>query len=227
MATCKFCGFDALRERVAKRTVPFDDGEIVVEVRSSVCSQCNRPQVTPEQDKANKRAINEAKRLCLGIPSRAELRKLRARWKMTQAAAGKLLGVGPTAFSKYENGEVLPAAPTARLLNVISSDDGAMLSLVNRYGDGVKLTVPTDLSPVRIVSSSIAPVVNIHVAAVFLSVPVAEASNLLDAERYSETAIRSAALPLTLAAPSTPVFPQFPNSLTINAENPQATRSRR
>ncbi|WP_240702325.1 type II TA system antitoxin MqsA family protein [Trinickia terrae] len=161
MTACKYCGCEALRERSATRQVAFDDGEVEVTVHSSVCTQCGRAQVTLEQDKTNKRALNEAKRAALGIPSRNELRKLRARWKMTQAAAGKLLGVGPTAFSKYENGEVLPAAPTARLLNVIAEDDGAMLTLVRHYGSGVSLSVPSDLAVGNVYVSVVSMTANI------------------------------------------------------------------
>lgn len=222
MTTCKFCGFDALRERVATKSVPFDEGTIEVKVHSSVCDHCNRPQVTPDQDKANKRAINEAKRHALGIPSRTDLRRMRARWKMTQAAAGKLLGVGPTAFSKYENGEVLPAAPTARLLNIISMNDGAMLSLVRRYGEGVKLSPPADINVTQIASFTVSVAIKFVTATATIPdldhisfPPIGEP--MLELAELPITTLTSGLLPLALPAPS--FVPAFNPLLLSNREN--------
>ena len=145
MSSCKYCDHDALVERMETSQVPFGDDTVTVEIRTSICGHCNRGQITPEQAKANKRAINEAKRAALGLPSKVELQKMRLRWKMTQATAGTLFGVGTTAFCKYEMGEILPSAPTARLLYVASRDDHTMMALVRKYGQELKITPPVEL----------------------------------------------------------------------------------
>jgi HTH-type transcriptional regulator/antitoxin MqsA len=90
------------------------------------CDHCMAIRTPAEAAKCNALEINDAKLRALGAPSRAELKKMRASWKLTQGKAGKIFGVGPTAFSKYENGEVVPAAPTARLLFLACHDDKAI-----------------------------------------------------------------------------------------------------
>ncbi len=154
MSRCEFCKEGTLLTKTRQRTVPFEGADLQVEVEYSLCDSCGEVQITAEQEKRNRRAINEQKRGLLGIPSTLELRKMRARWRLTQSVAGKLLGIGPTAFSKYENGEVLPAAPTARLLYLLCTSDGAMRALVERFGNGLAIQ---QLQPVLTVASAISP----------------------------------------------------------------------
>lgn len=184
MTHCKYCDHDTLVEEVEATKVPFGDDGVMAEIRTSICTHCNRGQITSEQARANKRAINEAKRASLGLPSKVELQKMRLRWKMTQATAGTLFGVGTTAFCKYEVGEILPSAPTARLLYVASTDDHTMMSLVTKYGQGLKITPPAKLRERSASSLTIevqAPVLLSVV--IVIEAPLASGRNSLSEER--------------------------------------------
>jgi HTH-type transcriptional regulator/antitoxin MqsA len=48
----------------------------------------------------------------------ALIRAIRLRLDLTQAEAGRVFGVGPNAFDKYERGEITPSEPTKRLLKL-------------------------------------------------------------------------------------------------------------
>jgi len=54
-----------------------------------------------------------------------ENRAIRERLGLSQAAAGRLLGGGPSAFTKYEAGTLRPAASLVNLLRVLEANPAA------------------------------------------------------------------------------------------------------
>ena len=58
-----------------------------------------------------------------------EIRAIRERLGLSQAEAGKLLGGGPSAFTKYEAGTLKPAASLVNLLRVLDADPAAITTL--------------------------------------------------------------------------------------------------
>ena len=55
-----------------------------------------------------------------------EIRRIRRRLGLTQAQAGRVLGGGPRAFSKYEAGTVSPSAATTVLLRLVDGNPGLL-----------------------------------------------------------------------------------------------------
>jgi HTH-type transcriptional regulator/antitoxin MqsA len=64
-------------------------------------------------------ALRELKEQVDGIPAPATIRRIRAKLKLSQRAAGALFKVGPRAFDKYERGLVEPSGPTVQLLMLL------------------------------------------------------------------------------------------------------------
>lgn len=64
-------------------------------------------------------ALRELKERVDGLPSPASIRRIRAKLKLSQRAAGSLFKVGPNAFDKYERGLVEPSGPTVQLLTLL------------------------------------------------------------------------------------------------------------
>jgi HTH-type transcriptional regulator/antitoxin MqsA len=64
-------------------------------------------------------ALRELKRRVDGVPMPAEIRALRKKLKLSQAAAGELFKVGANAFDKYERGLVTPSGPTVQLMTLL------------------------------------------------------------------------------------------------------------
>jgi HTH-type transcriptional regulator / antitoxin MqsA len=63
--------------------------------------------------------LHELKRGVDGVPMPAEIRALRKKLKLSQAAAGELFKVGANAFDKYERGLVTPYGPTVQLMTLL------------------------------------------------------------------------------------------------------------
>ena len=61
--------------------------------------------------------------------SPAQIRSIRERLGLPQVEAGKLLGGGPRAFTKYESGTVEPAASVINLLRVLDAWPDAITTL--------------------------------------------------------------------------------------------------
>lgn len=96
------------------------------------CHSCEFVFVTDAQMRQNNRALVAAESLADGLPTSDEIKDWRHRHNLTQKEAGKLLGVGPTAFSKYENYDLRPSGPTERLLHVMLNVEAAFQSLARK-----------------------------------------------------------------------------------------------
>jgi HTH-type transcriptional regulator/antitoxin MqsA len=64
-------------------------------------------------------ALRELKERVDGVPSPATIRRVRAKLKLSQRAAGAVFKVGPSAFDKYERGLIEPSGPTIQLMTLL------------------------------------------------------------------------------------------------------------
>lgn len=62
-----------------------------------------------EDMKVSDRVLNRLKARIEGLLEPEEIRRVRKRLRLSQSAAGELIGGGPRAFQKYESGELLPS----------------------------------------------------------------------------------------------------------------------
>lgn len=76
-------------------------------------------------------ALGRLKAKALGAMSPAEVRAVRAKLKLSQREAGKVLGGGPRAFQKYESGEITASGPMSRLLRLLARDPKRLKELQN------------------------------------------------------------------------------------------------
>ncbi|WP_315806360.1 MULTISPECIES: type II TA system antitoxin MqsA family protein [unclassified Bradyrhizobium] len=58
-----------------------------------------------------------------------DIRRIREKIGLSQVEAGELLGGGPRAFTKYENGTIKPTAATANILRLLDSNPSALITL--------------------------------------------------------------------------------------------------
>ena len=54
-----------------------------------------------------------------GVPSPTTIKRVRAKLKLSQRAAGAVFRVGPSAFDKYERGLIEPSGPTIQLITLL------------------------------------------------------------------------------------------------------------
>ena len=84
---------------------------------------------TKEDMKVYSKALNRAKADAEHLLMPEEIRRARKKLKLTQEAAGMLLGGGHRAFQKYESGEILPSRAISNLLKLLYHNPD-MLSLL-------------------------------------------------------------------------------------------------
>jgi len=76
-------------------------------------------QLVDEDNQVAKMARRTAEAILRGEAfAPAVIRAIRLRLALTQEEAGRVFGVGPNAFDKYERGEITPSEPTKRLLKL-------------------------------------------------------------------------------------------------------------
>ncbi len=118
---CPFCESASVRElsdlhesvKLGRRTTS------VAGLLRSVCDKCGEFFVTAAQHDANINKIRKATAALVPITPR-EVREIRSRLGLSQSEAQRLFGGGANAFSKYENGKVVPSESLAKLLKVAS-----------------------------------------------------------------------------------------------------------
>ena len=74
---------------------------------------------TKEDMKVYSKALNLVKANTAHLLPPEKIRSTRKKLKLTQEAAGNLLGGGHRAFQKYENGEILPSRAISNLLRLL------------------------------------------------------------------------------------------------------------
>src|SRR5262245_26976993 len=58
-----------------------------------------------------------------------DIRRIRVKIGLSQVEAGELLGGGPRAFTKYENGTIKPTAATANILRLLDANPSTIITL--------------------------------------------------------------------------------------------------
>ena len=81
---------------------------------------------TGEDMKVSDRMLNLLKVRCEGLLEPAEVRRIRKKLRLSQEAAGLLIGGGPRAFQKYESGDLLPSRAVSTALVLLDHDPAAL-----------------------------------------------------------------------------------------------------
>ena len=76
------------------------------------------------------RAFNELRAEADGLPTPAEVRRIRRRLRLSQRSASEILGGDPRAFQQYESGDVIVSRPMANLLRLLEHDPARLKELV-------------------------------------------------------------------------------------------------
>lgn len=77
-------------------------------------------------------ALRDLKERIDGLPSPATIKRIRARLRLSQRAAGTLFGVGLKAFDKYERNLIEPSGPTVQLLKLLDKHPDLIVALGGR-----------------------------------------------------------------------------------------------
>ena len=129
MNQCPLCEADSCSEREELTAFESDGRQLSYRQKFDFCGACEAKFVSAEQATLNRRAMVRAEIAAFDLPDPAKLVAWRKHWGLSQQQAGRLLKVGPTAFSKYENYVLTPSGPTCQLLKLLLSDDNSTVEL--------------------------------------------------------------------------------------------------
>lgn len=85
-----------------------------------------------EDMKVSDRALNLMKARAEGLLEPLDIKRIRKKLRLSQQAAGDLIGGGPRAFQKYEAGDALPSRAICSALILLDRDPAALEALKAR-----------------------------------------------------------------------------------------------
>jgi len=117
-------------------TVTYGDLSVEVDAPGWYCTSCDEAVfVGKDMDAAEKARLRlKAQAEDLLLPE--EIRRIRKRLNLSQEDAGILIGGGPNAFHKYENGIVLPSQAISNLLRWLEVDPKGLQLFSSRQKSG-------------------------------------------------------------------------------------------
>ena len=116
---CKACGEGILTQQNRIREIPYKDTILNVKEVLFECEECGAQPSTTSLMRDHRRAITAAKKQYDELLSGQEIRKIREDLGIDQSEAHQLFGGGPTAFSKYENNDVMQSESMDTLLRLV------------------------------------------------------------------------------------------------------------
>jgi HTH-type transcriptional regulator / antitoxin MqsA len=110
------------------------------------CDESDESIHTGKDMKVSDRMLNRLKAKSEGLLEPEEIRHIRKKLRLSQEAAGLLVGGGPRAFQKYESGDLLPSRAVSSALVLLDHDPKAIAVLKRRH-DANKVPVPSQAEP--------------------------------------------------------------------------------
>ena len=110
----------------------YKDRSLTFDMPGWYCDQSDESIHTGEDMKISDRMLNLLKARSEGLLEPEEIRRIRKKLRLSQEAAGTLLGGGLRAFQKYESGDLLPSRAICSVLLLLDHDPEA-LSLIKEH----------------------------------------------------------------------------------------------
>ncbi len=111
---------------VRPTTLTYKEKSISFDMPGWYCDQSQESIHTGEDMKISDRMLNLLKARSEGLLEPEEIRRIRKKLRLSQVAAGLLIGGGPRAFQKYESGDLLPSRAVSNALILLDHDPEAL-----------------------------------------------------------------------------------------------------
>jgi len=132
-----------LHRDVRPMTLTYKGESITSDMPGWYCDDCEESIHTGKDMKVSDRMLNRLKARSEGLLGPEEIRRIRKKLRLSQEAAGLLIGGGPRAFQKYESGELLPSRAVGSALVLLDHDPDALAVLKRRH-DAHQASVPAE-----------------------------------------------------------------------------------
>jgi len=129
--TCPQTGQPMFRD-VRPMTIAYKGHEATLDMPGWYCDVSDESFHTGEDMKMSDRALNRLKAQVEGLLAPEAVRRIRKRLDLTQKEAGHLIGGGPNAFQKYENGDVVVSHGVMSALLLLDRDPSGLSVLKQR-----------------------------------------------------------------------------------------------
>ena len=131
---------------VRPMTLTYKEESITFDMPGWYCDESDESIHTGKDMKVSDRMLNRLKARSEGLLEPEEIRHIRKKLRLSQEAAGLLVGGGPRAFQKYESGDLLPSRAVSSALVLLDHDPKAIAVLKRRL-DTNKAPVPSHAEP--------------------------------------------------------------------------------
>ena len=121
-----------LHRDVRPFTLTYKGQSITVDMPGWYGDQPDAGVFEPADMKISDRALNRLKARTDGLLEPEEIKRIRRKLRLTQEAAGELIGGGPRAFQKYETADALPSRAISSALVLLDHDPKALTVLEAR-----------------------------------------------------------------------------------------------
>lgn len=111
-----------MHRAVRPMTISYKGENITFDMPGWYCDQSEESIHTGEDLKVSDRMLNRLKACHERLLMPEEIRRIRKKLRLTQQAAGELIGGGPRAFQKYESGDLLPSRAISNALLLLDRD---------------------------------------------------------------------------------------------------------
>ena len=131
---------------VRPMTLTYKEESITFDMPGWYCDESDESIHTGKDMRVSDRMLNRLKAKSEGLLEPEEIRHIRKKLRLSQEAAGLLVGGGPRAFQKYESGDLLPSRAVSSALVLLDHDPKAIAVLKRRH-DANKVPVPSQAEP--------------------------------------------------------------------------------
>ncbi len=114
-------------------TLTYKEESITFDMPGWYCDACEESIHTGKDMKVSDRMLNRLKARREGLLESEKIRGIRKKLRLSQEAAGLLIGGGPRAFQKYESGDMLPSRAVSSALVLLDRDPDALAVLKKRH----------------------------------------------------------------------------------------------
>jgi HTH-type transcriptional regulator/antitoxin MqsA len=118
---------------VRPMTLTYKEESVSFDMPGWYCNDCEESFHTGKDMRVSDRMLNRLKACRDGLLAPEEIRGIRKKLRLSQESAGRLIGGGPRAFQKYENGDLLPSRAISSALVLLDHDPEALKVLKRRY----------------------------------------------------------------------------------------------
>jgi HTH-type transcriptional regulator / antitoxin MqsA len=117
---------------VRPMTLTYKGESITFDQPGWYCDESDEGILVGKDLQISDRMLNRLKARNEGLLEPDEIRRIRKKLKLSQQAAGQVIGGGPRAFQKYESGDLLPSRAISSALILLNHDPEALRVLRQR-----------------------------------------------------------------------------------------------